>query len=228
MNRIFPAAVLAIVFHMALLKIDISRLFDHTIIMPKSTVVTVTMSYLKPAPVPEQKKEPLKPAKERPQKKPREIAKIPDEPEPVLPEKEVEIPDKPQTPPAEEKEEIIEPDQSETRSPEEEEILEDDHQGDAVSNMRAVQEAIPLYRINPPPRYPKIARKRGYQGTVMLSVFVDEDGLVKNLWVFTSSGYRLLDNAAVNAVRNWTFEPGMKGNRKVAMWVKVPIRFELK
>jgi len=63
---------------------------------------------------------------------------------------------------------------------------------------------------------------------VVLSVFVDERGRVKNLWVLTSSGHRLLDNAAVKAARNWAFEPGMRGNKKVAMWVKVPIKFQLK
>jgi protein TonB len=62
---------------------------------------------------------------------------------------------------------------------------------------------------------------------VVLSVLVDERGLVKNLWVFESSGYRLLDNAAIETVSEWLFEPGRKGDQKVEMWVQVPVQFEL-
>jgi len=88
-------------------------------------------------------------------------------------------------------------------------------------------EAVPLYKVNPPPRYPESARRRGVQGTVVLSVHVDEQGRVSNLWLFDSSGCRALDNAALQAVREWVFEPGMQGGRAVAMWVRVPVRFEL-
>ena len=90
-----------------------------------------------------------------------------------------------------------------------------------------VQEAVPLYKINPPPRYPRTARRRGAQGTVILSVYVDAQGRVDNLWVFESSGFRVLDNAALEGVKKWSFEPGRKGDTKVAMWVNVPVRFEL-
>lgn len=91
-----------------------------------------------------------------------------------------------------------------------------------------VREAVPLYKINPPPRYPAAARRRDQQGTVVLSVHVDAQGRVSNLWLFESSGHSSLDNAALQAVRDWIFEPGMQGGRKVAMWVNVPVRFELK
>ncbi|MCK4893050.1 MAG: energy transducer TonB, partial [Calditrichia bacterium] len=33
---------------------------------------------------------------------------------------------------------------------------------------------------------------------------------------------------ALASVKNWSFEPGMRGDEKVEMWVKVPIRFQLK
>ena len=91
--------------------------------------------------------------------------------------------------------------------------------------MRA---AVPLYKVNPPPRYPAAARRRGQQGTVVLSVHVDEHGRVSNLWLFESSGHISLDTAALQAVKDWIFEPGMQGGSTVAMWVNVPVRFELK
>ena len=96
------------------------------------------------------------------------------------------------------------------------------------STANAIQEARPIYRSNPPPTYPRIARIRGYQGDVMLDVLVNKNGTVGDLKVIKSSGYPLLDRAAKSSVKNWLFEPGMVGKEKVKMWVRVPIRFELR
>ena len=46
--------------------------------------------------------------------------------------------------------------------------------------------------------------------------------------VFSSSGYTVLDKAAKATVENWLFDPGMKGEEKIEMWVKIPVRFQLK
>jgi protein TonB len=94
------------------------------------------------------------------------------------------------------------------------------------SNM--IHEASPIYRSNPPPTYPRIARIRGYQGDIMLDVLVNKNGTVGDLKVIKSSGYPILDRAAKSSVKNWLFEPGMVGKEKLKMWVRVPIRFELK
>jgi periplasmic protein TonB len=91
-----------------------------------------------------------------------------------------------------------------------------------------ITEAEPLYKINPEPPYPKMARKRGYQGTVILSVLVNKEGRAENLWVFESSGYNILDNAALDAVKKWLFEPGREGDTPVDMWVQVPVKFVIK
>jgi len=95
------------------------------------------------------------------------------------------------------------------------------------SPTNVIQEARPIYRTNPPPTYPRIARIRGYQGDVMLDVLVNKDGTVGDLKVIKSSGYPLLDRSAKSSVKNWLFEPAMVGKEKVKMWVRVPIRFEL-
>jgi protein TonB len=88
--------------------------------------------------------------------------------------------------------------------------------------------AAPLYRRNPPPPYPRIAKARGYQGRTLLNVLVGRDGRVKDAAVAASSGYRLLDEAALNAVARWIFEPATRGEEPVEMWVKVPIRFQIR
>jgi protein TonB len=91
-----------------------------------------------------------------------------------------------------------------------------------------LREAKPLYQNNPPPEYPRLARKRGYEGTVVLEVLVDEEGRVEDMRLFRSSEHRILDKAAMASVKKWLFEPGMRGGEPVEMWVKIPIRFQLK
>jgi protein TonB len=87
--------------------------------------------------------------------------------------------------------------------------------------------ATPLYAHKPEPRYPRSAKRRGHQGTVLLSVHVSTTGRVDDLKVKTSSGFTVLDKAALEAVRTWRFESGRRGDRPVAMWVEVPIQFKL-
>jgi protein TonB len=68
----------------------------------------------------------------------------------------------------------------------------------------------------------------GYEGMVMLKVLVDENGQVDDLMVLESSGYPILDHTALTTVRKWLFEPGAEGGIKKKMWVRVPVRFQLK
>ena len=107
-------------------------------------------------------------------------------------------------------------------------LKETDKDGEAGSVKQIIREARPLYRSNPPPKYPLLARRRGFQGKVVLEVLVSPVGNVIDLHVLSSSGYPILDRAAKSSVKNWTFEPGMRGQKKVEMWVRIPIRFELK
>jgi len=86
----------------------------------------------------------------------------------------------------------------------------------------------PTPRANPRPKYPSSARRRGLEGTVVLKVLVNTRGRVGECRVHKSSGHRILDERATKTVRKWTFQPGRKGARPSAMWVKIPIRFQLK
>lgn len=88
-------------------------------------------------------------------------------------------------------------------------------------------EAVPLYRQNPPPLYPELARRRGYEGVVLLEVLVTEEGSVGELRVARSSGHTVLDRAAVQTVGEWRFVPGRRGDLPVAMRVRIPVRFRL-
>ena len=88
--------------------------------------------------------------------------------------------------------------------------------------------AIPLLEENPPPLYPEAARRRGYQGSVVLKVLVNVNGGVDEIEIEESCGYDILDRTALAAVKEWRFKPGIKDGRKIRTWVKVPVRFQLK
>lgn len=92
----------------------------------------------------------------------------------------------------------------------------------------AVVLARPLYLDNPPPEYPALARRRHWQGTVVLAVMVSRHGKVLRARVSESSGRQVLDQAALQAVSTWRFEPGSRGLLKVDMQVLVPVRFSLR
>jgi protein TonB len=83
------------------------------------------------------------------------------------------------------------------------------------------------YGTNPKPKYPAIARSRGWQGKVLLRVRVTADGLSEAVTVHRSSGHEVLDESAVAAVEKWKFIPAKQGNTAVACTVIVPIIFTL-
>lgn len=90
-----------------------------------------------------------------------------------------------------------------------------------------VELAKPLFATAPPqPTYPRIARKKGFEGTATIEVMFNELGEQLALTLVTSSGFSLLDQAAIAAVENWQFAaptPRLASHYKV----RVPIRFAL-
>ena len=105
-------------------------------------------------------------------------------------------------------------------------------QGGSVMSVNSssgeVSLAIPRYRENTHPAYPLIARIRGHEGIVILSVEIFTDGSVGSLKIKKSSGYTVLDRSALEAVKTWKFEPGKKIGKPTIMWVDVPVKFVLK
>ena len=61
----------------------------------------------------------------------------------------------------------------------------------------------------------------------MLTVDVDREGTPVQVEIKESSGFRLLDQAALKAVRHWKFQPGRIGVFPVESEVRVPVRFRL-
>lgn len=72
----------------------------------------------------------------------------------------------------------------------------------------------------PAPQYPPSARRHHIQGTVVVSFEVAADGQVLSCAIFASSGYAMLDDAALEVARKWRFTGG-------AGRVNVPFSFVL-
>lgn len=84
------------------------------------------------------------------------------------------------------------------------------------------------YEDNPLPEYPRLAKRRGYEGVVTLEVLISQEGRVLEVRLLKSSGYSMLDEEARRAVKTYRFHPGRKDGEKVEMRGTIPIRFKLK
>lgn len=83
------------------------------------------------------------------------------------------------------------------------------------------------YLHNPKPDYPAAAKQRGWEGTVKLMVKVSAAGSPDKINIHQSSGYDLLDQSAIDAVRRWRFVPAKRGDTPIASAVVVPLIFRL-
>jgi protein TonB len=87
-----------------------------------------------------------------------------------------------------------------------------------VKPPKSVKEVLPVY--------PEIARQARVQGVVILSVRTDEAGRVEDAIVLRS--IPLLDQAAIDGIRQWVYEPlVVEGQARPAVFT-VTVRFELK
>ena len=75
--------------------------------------------------------------------------------------------------------------------------------------------------------YPRTAKENGWEGTVRLKVHIQADGDIGEVIVIESSGHDMLDEAAVNMVKEGHATPARRGDKPVDSWVVVPYRFHL-
>lgn len=87
---------------------------------------------------------------------------------------------------------------------------------------------VPIPGQTPAPEYPPAAMRSGDQGTVLVRVEVGADGVPVSVEVAQRSGSRDLDRAAVDAVRQWRFQPAQRDGQAVAGAVTVPIDFKMR
>tara|TARA_B100000035_G_scaffold143287_1_gene121985 strand:- start:886 stop:1554 length:669 start_codon:yes stop_codon:yes gene_type:complete len=80
---------------------------------------------------------------------------------------------------------------------------------------------------NPHPEYPIIARKKGWQGRLLLAVHVDKNGNVLNIHVKETSGFEVLDKVSIKTVSDWKFLPARFGDSYVEDNLNIPVNFKL-
>ena len=85
---------------------------------------------------------------------------------------------------------------------------------------------VPLRPIKP--KYPEIAQEAGIEGTVVVQVFVDERGRVKETVILKGIPNTGLDEAATQAIRLVRFKPARQRERAVGVWISIPVNFRLK
>lgn len=79
---------------------------------------------------------------------------------------------------------------------------------------------------SPDPEYSEEARKVKHMGTVVLWLVVGPDGKPRDIKVLRTLGLGL-DEKAIEAVKNWRFDPAMKDGKPVAVQINVEVNFHL-
>lgn len=179
-----------------------------------------------PAPLPTPKPEPETPP---PKQEPHEPAPVvpPSEPEDLKPPEPTPAPTPPATPPQ------IAPASKPDSAP-----ASLAHEGaqaasiNAITNQASVSSEYhllsqPYYVKRGQARYPLEAKKLRQEGTVVLTLYINALGKLDKIEVNQSSGFPLLDEAAIAAEHHSRFRPAYRGNRPVACRAEVPYRFVL-
>ena len=86
---------------------------------------------------------------------------------------------------------------------------------------------VPVRRKYVPPEYPRDALLRGLEGTVAVSFTVMPDGEPDNISVVAAKPRNTFDRAALNAVRQWQFDPAVIDGEPVPHAMQVEIEFVL-
>jgi len=95
---------------------------------------------------------------------------------------------------------------------------------DSASEKLTVSAPKPIH--TPDPEYPEEARREKISGDVLLSIVIDKQGRVVRIRVDQCAG-RGLDERAVQAVSQWTFEPAMRNGEPVTVQVEVDVTFHI-
>lgn len=87
--------------------------------------------------------------------------------------------------------------------------------------------ALPLAVRTVAPKYPERLICAGVEGSVWVRCWIDRTGAVQDIAAFNASEPAFAE-AAVEAVKQWSFAPGSRDGRLLGMWVAIPIQFKTK
>jgi protein TonB len=77
----------------------------------------------------------------------------------------------------------------------------------------------------PKPVYPPLAKQARIQGTVRLNAIIGKDGTIQNLTA--ASGHPLLVPAAMDAVKQWLYQPTLLNGEPVEVVTVIDVNFTL-
>ncbi|WPL81163.1 energy transducer TonB [Bordetella hinzii] len=157
-----------------------------------------------PEPIVEKAPEPAPPPKPKPKPKP--------QPKPQ-PKTEVQAEPKPQTPPA--------------GATDGEQVTQAPKQGPAPEEP-VFMSSVEYLGDRPAPKYPSDSIRRREQGRVIVLVTINPQGYVDKASIDTSSGFRRLDNSALEAVRKARFKPLTRNGVPQTAMARIPFDFGLK
>ena len=101
-----------------------------------------------------------------------------------------------------------------------------DSLGGGMSGGGADRDAVPLVRIEPD--YPMRAEQRKIEGYVVVQFTITKAGTIRNPVVISSHPGKIFNQAALQAIRKWKYNPKIRGGNPVEQpGIKVRLDFEL-
>jgi len=68
----------------------------------------------------------------------------------------------------------------------------------------------------------------GIEGTVIIQAFINDKGVVTDWVIMKGIPNTGLDEAAIEAIKKTRWKPALQRDRKVGVWISIPINFSLK
>ena len=99
-------------------------------------------------------------------------------------------------------------------------------EGDVVMTAETVDTA-PRAKSRKSPEYPRSARRAGTEGQVQLNLLISASGTVDDARLLSATPSGVFEDAALEAVRRWTFSPARYEGRAVSVWARQTIDFRL-
>ncbi len=112
------------------------------------------------------------------------------------------------------------PDQAQAKAQKHQELNYDKPTTAVIQNVE--------YLFKKDPKYPPLSKRLREEGTVVIKVLIDEKGYPEEIKVRSSSGYPMLDESALKAVKKWVFKPHVVGSKAEKAWAEIPVMFVLK
>jgi TonB family protein len=76
------------------------------------------------------------------------------------------------------------------------------------------------------PKYPELALRAGLEGTVLVKLWIGQDGIVKQAFIAKSDA-DIFNEATLDAARRLLFKPASCKGKAISVWATIPIRFKL-